>query len=108
MTTNVNKQTLWWVYFVRTPQRSLYCGITTDVQRRFKQHQDGTGAKALRGKSPLDLVWYYKVGHHKGDALRLEYKLKQLSKQKKEQLVKSQSPYQTLLALEVLAPCKSS
>ncbi len=104
MTVKANTQALWWVYFVRTPQRSLYCGITTDVQRRFKQHQDGTGAKALRGKSPLELVWFYQVGHHKGEALRLEYKLKQLSKQKKEQLIGAHSSYQTLLALKVLAP----
>jgi len=104
MTTKVNAQALWWVYFVRTPQRSLYCGITTDVKRRFKQHQDGTGAKALRGKAPLELVWSYKIGPHKGEALRLEHKLKQLNKQKKEQLIESQAPYETLLALKVLAP----
>ncbi len=102
MSSKVSSPSLWWVYFVRTPQRSLYCGITTDVERRFQQHQNGVGAKALRGKKPLELVWFYRVGHHKGDALRLEYKLKQLTKQKKELLIQSQSPYETLLALKVL------
>ncbi|WP_165313833.1 GIY-YIG nuclease family protein [Vibrio ziniensis] len=87
MTTSGNTEKLWWVYFVRTPQNSLYCGITTSVERRFKQHCSGTGAKALRGKSPLELVWSYQVGSNKGDALRLECIIKRLPKAKKEQLV---------------------
>jgi|GEM_PF-1848490 len=99
---SVNQQQ-WWVYFVRTPQCSLYCGITTDVKRRFNQHVNGTGAKALKGKAPLELVWSYQVGANKGEALRLEYKLKQLSKTQKERLVACESPYETLLALKVLS-----
>ncbi len=98
-----DKQTLWWVYFVRTPQNSLYCGITTDVERRFNQHQKGTGAKALRGKSPLKLVWSYQVGNLKGDALRLEYQLKRLTKQQKERLIISKHPFETLISLNALA-----
>lgn len=44
----------WFVYLVRCANNALYCGITTDVSRRFAQHQKGRGAKALRGKGPLD------------------------------------------------------
>ncbi len=84
---DVNNDKLWWVYFVRTPQNSLYCGITTNVERRFNQHINGTGAKALRGKSPLKLVWYYQVGPQKGEALSMEYKLKKLTKRQKETLI---------------------
>lgn len=45
----------WWLYLVRDNQNRLYTGITTDVIRRFRQHQKGTGAKNLRGKGPLHL-----------------------------------------------------
>ncbi|PNH95505.1 GIY-YIG nuclease family protein [Vibrio diazotrophicus] len=91
MTTLSNKEKSWWVYFVRTPQNSLYCGITTDVERRFGQHCSGTGAKALRGKMPLELVWSHQVGDKKGDALRLEYRIKRLSKIQKEKLIQHPS-----------------
>jgi putative endonuclease len=40
----------WFLYLVRTADNALYTGITTDVARRFLQHQTGKGAKALRGK----------------------------------------------------------
>ena len=40
----------WFLYLVRTADNALYTGITTDVARRFLQHQTGKGAKALGGK----------------------------------------------------------
>ncbi len=91
-----NNDKLWWVYFVRAPQNSLYCGITTNVERRFNQHVKGTGAKALRGKSPLELVWHYQVGPTKGEALRMEYKLKKLTKRQKETLINANDPREVL------------
>ncbi len=81
----------WWVYLVRTSGNALYCGITTDVERRFTQHQKGQGAKALRGKGPLSLAWQQEIGTSKGDALKLEYRIKQLSKADKERLVSGQT-----------------
>ncbi|MFY3325755.1 GIY-YIG nuclease family protein [Vibrio fluvialis] len=81
----------WWVYLVRTSGNALYCGITTDVERRFTQHQKGQGAKALRGKGPLSLAWQQEIGLSKGDALKLEYRIKQLSKADKERLVSGQT-----------------
>ncbi|MEI8632592.1 GIY-YIG nuclease family protein [Vibrio sp. PP-XX7] len=82
----MNQQVVWWIYLVRTPQNALYCGVSTDVERRFEQHQSGCGAKALRGKSPLLLVWSYPVGSRQ-EALQLEVKIKKLSKVKKESIV---------------------
>ncbi|WP_305417985.1 GIY-YIG nuclease family protein [Photobacterium leiognathi] len=31
--------TPWYVYLIRTSSNSLYCGVTTDVERRFDEHQ---------------------------------------------------------------------
>jgi putative endonuclease len=47
----------WFLYLVRTADNALYTGITTDVARRFLQHQTGKGAKALRGKGELQLAF---------------------------------------------------
>ncbi|ENM5824752.1 GIY-YIG nuclease family protein [Vibrio metoecus] len=77
----------WFVYLVRCANNALYCGITTDVSRRFAQHQKGCGAKALRGKGPLTLVWTHPVVEGKSAALKLEYRIKTLSKVQKEALV---------------------
>lgn len=76
----------WFVYLVRTGAGALYAGISTDPERRLRQHQSGKGARALRGKGPLSLVWQQEVPG-KGEALRLEYRLKQQSKAFKERLV---------------------
>ncbi|MDF2155337.1 GIY-YIG nuclease family protein [Vibrio sp. CAU 1672] len=78
--------TYWSVYLIRNNRNALYCGVTNDVERRFKQHQSGTGAKALKGKGPLQLEWSMPVAN-KSQALKTEYFIKQLSKEKKENLV---------------------
>lgn len=78
----------WHLYMLRTPTGMLYTGITTDVQRRLHQHQQGKGAKALRGKGELTLVFHCEAGD-RSEASKLEYQVKQLSKKQKEQLVHS-------------------
>ena len=69
---------------------NLYTGITQDVQRRFKEHQEG-GAKAakyLKGKKPLKLVFHKKIGS-RSQALKAEAKIKKWPKEKKESLIKN-------------------
>lgn len=82
--------TEWSLYVLRTHDGSLYTGISTDVSRRIEEHEnkDGKnkGAKALRGKTPLTLVYEIVVGN-RSEALKLEYKIKQLSKTLKEELI---------------------
>ncbi|WP_350306727.1 GIY-YIG nuclease family protein [Photorhabdus viridis] len=76
----------WVLYLLKTKAGMLYTGITTDINRRFAQHVKGKGAKALRGKGPLQLVFNCYAGD-RASASRLEYQVKQLSKQQKERLV---------------------
>lgn len=77
----------WHLYMLRTPAGMLYTGITTDVLRRLQQHQSGKGAKSLRGKGELTLVFHCPAGD-RSQASKLEYQIKQLNKKRKEQLVK--------------------
>lgn len=80
----------WYLYMIRCKDNSLYTGITLDIQRRFEEHQDiagsGKGAKFLRGKGPLALVYSTSVATHSA-ALKLEYKTKKMSKAKKEGMI---------------------
>ena len=78
----------WFLYLIRCKNGKLYTGITTDVERRFEEHEssDKKGSKYLRGKAPLKLVLKKKVGN-RSMALKIEAKVKKLPKTKKELLV---------------------
>ena len=78
----------WYLYIVRCRDGSLYTGISTDVGRRFAQHQGkgDTGSKYLKGKGPLSLVFETKVGSQ-SLALKVEGQVKKLPKAGKERLI---------------------
>lgn len=81
----------WQLYLVRCADGSLYTGIAIDALRRFDQHRAGRGAKYLRGRGPLQLVFQCEAGD-RTRALRLELSVKRLSKQDKERLVRGLRP----------------
>ena len=75
----------------------MYPGIATDVSRRLAEHRDGKGAKYLRGKGPLRLV-YEKVIGAKGLALSVEGRIKKLSKARKEALIEQDRMIEQVIA----------
>lgn len=79
----------WYLYMVRTAKGALYTGITTNVERRFAEHQAGgpKGARSLRGKGPLELVFTAEV-RDRSAASRMEWQLKQWPRARKEALVR--------------------
>jgi putative endonuclease len=87
----------WYVYMVRCRDGSLYTGIATDVERRFAEHQGNNGAKYLRGRSPLALVFKQRVGQ-RSRALKVERRIKCLPKKRKEALVRSGTGLKDLLS----------
>lgn len=86
--TQTAAQQSWFVYLVQTGKGMLYTGISTDPERRLRQHQGELigGAKALRGKGPLTLVWQ-QLAPNRSLASSLEYQLKQLKKADKKRLI---------------------
>lgn len=72
---------------VRCEDGSVYTGISTDVLRRWKEHQRGgsRAARYLRTRRPVDLIFSAMIGE-RGDALRAEYAIKRLEKPQKEAL----------------------
>lgn len=89
--------TAWYLYLIRCSDNRLYTGITTDIGRRFAEHQAGKGAKALRGRGELTLVFSQLVGS-RSLALRTEYRVKQLRKTDKERLVNRETDLADLIA----------
>ena len=88
--------TPWYLYLIRTADNALYTGITTDVARRYRQHQCGKGAKALRGKGELTLAFSAPVGD-RSLALRAEYRVTGQTKRQKERLVAEGEGFAALL-----------
>lgn len=73
---------------IRCHDNSLYTGVSMDVERRFKEHQEQGArcAKYLRGKAPLVLVFMDSFDS-KRLAMQAEIKVKSLTKQQKESLI---------------------
>ena len=88
---------VWHLYIIRTRAGALYTGITTDVEQRFETHKSGGGAKYLRAKGPLDLVYAVPIGG-RSLAAKAEYRLKRLTKAKKETIVANAYSRTTLLS----------
>lgn len=75
------------LYILRCGDGSLYTGIALDVARRLDEHRNGLrGAKYLRGRAPLELVFEQAAGD-RAQAQRLEHRVKRLSKAEKEALI---------------------
>ncbi len=74
--------TTWQVYIILCSDRSLYTGITTNIERRYRQHKEGNGAKYFRGRDPLDIV-YLENGHTRSTAAKREAAIKALSRAEK-------------------------
>ena len=77
----------YWVYLVRCEDGSYYTGITTDVDRRFQEHNE-RGPKAAqytRTHRVVALEATWRVAGRSA-ASKLEYRVKQLSHQQKAQL----------------------
>ncbi len=67
---------------------SIYTGVTTDIARRVKQHNDGVGARYTRSRRPVRLAFSESCAD-RGDALRRELALKALSRSEKKLVILS-------------------
>jgi len=79
---------VWSVYIVESRLGHWYTGITNNVTARVEAHNAGKGAKNLKGKAPIKLVYSKAVGD-KSTAAKLEWHLKKLNKAQKIQFVDS-------------------
>ncbi len=76
----------WVVYVVECADATLYTGITTNIERRLEQHNEGRAAKYTRHRRPVTLV-YVEHAAERGAALRREAAIKGLSTADKRALI---------------------
>ena len=77
---------MYYVYILRCEDNSLYTGITNNVSKRFEKHAAGCGAKYTKSHKAKSIEIVF-CQDSKSEALSLEYRIKQLSKIKKEKLI---------------------
>ncbi len=75
-----------YVYLLRCADHSLYCGWTTDVERRLAAHRAGTASRYTRSRRPLELARVISVADRSA-ALREEARIKRLPRAAKLELV---------------------
>lgn len=75
-------QDAFYVYLLRCNDDSLYCGWTTNLQKRFYLHKEGRGAKYTRAHPPLE-IFYYEVCLDATTARKREYQIKQMKRKEK-------------------------
>jgi putative endonuclease len=79
-------RTVAFVYLLRCADGSLYCGWTTDVERRLAAHEAGTASRYTRSRRPVELAAVMRVAD-RSEALREEARIKRLPRPAKLLLV---------------------
>lgn len=73
----------WFVYLIKSEKYDvIYTGITLDIEKRFKSHNEGKGSKYTRSRRPFVLFKKFECGS-KSEALKLEWKIKQMTRAEK-------------------------
>jgi len=82
----------WFVYIVECSDKTLYTGITTNIIRRLREHNasDKLGARSLRGKRPVTLV-YSETYSSRSEALKREAAIKHWKRGYKLKLIAGQA-----------------
>lgn len=80
-----------YVYILKCSDNSFYTGWTNDLHKRIRTHNLKKGAKYTRGRTPVKLV-YYEAYEDKITALKREYEIKKLPRNRKLELIKKCKP----------------
>lgn len=84
---------MYYLYILTCSDGTLYTGIATDVARRVEEHNSpnpNLGAKYTRSRRPVRLSYSAEFAD-RTEASKEEYRIKQLSRQGKLDLLKKKS-----------------
>ncbi len=79
---------MYYTYILKCSDSTLYTGITTDIERRLKEH-NGTmawGAKYTKIRQPVELL-YHEEYSNRSEASKRESEIKKMTREKKLQLI---------------------
>ena len=81
-----NDESAWLLYIVECRDGSLYTGITNDIDRRLKEHNDGNASRYPRSRRPVTLR-YQEPCADRSQALIRELSVKLLNRREKQALI---------------------
>ena len=76
----------WYVYILECKDSTYYTSMTSDIVRRFDEHQKGNGAKYTKGRLPIKLM-YFETLSSRSAAIKREVEIKHYSRIKKKELI---------------------
>lgn len=79
---------MYFVYIIECGDTSLYTGITTDVERRLKQHASGKGGRYTSAKESMRIA-YTEEHPDRSSALKREAEIKKWRRDKKLALIET-------------------
>jgi putative endonuclease len=85
----------WSCYLLLCSDDSYYCGITSNLAQRVRDHSSGKGSGYTKGVKPIALVWYETHEDRHGAAER-ERQIKGWSREKKKELASGHSDFEGL------------
>ncbi|MBF7097071.1 GIY-YIG nuclease family protein [Alkalibacter mobilis] len=86
---------MYFVYILRCKDNTLYTGITTNLDRRLKEHNRGTASKYTRIRKPVSLE-YWETSPNRSEASKREAEIKKLCKNEKELLITRRKAHENL------------
>ncbi len=82
---------VWFLYILECCDGSFYTGVTNDIDRRLRKHQEGTASHYTRTRRPVVLVYREECGT-RSQSLARECAVKSLSRRRKEELISGWKP----------------
>jgi len=76
----------WHLYILRCQGKTFYTGVTKDLKRRLKMHNEGKASKYTRARRPVKMIYSEDCDNHTMALVR-EYKVKALTRKGKEKLI---------------------
>jgi putative endonuclease len=78
---------MYYLYILKCADKTLYTGITTDLERRIAEHNENKlGAKYTSSRRPVELVWSKRF-KNRSKASKEEARIKSLTRTQKLDLV---------------------
>jgi putative endonuclease len=78
---------MWVVYILLCNDGSYYCGITNNLEARLAAHNNKTGAKYTRTRTPCKVAWKMTGLGDRSLASKIEYRIKRLTRADKIKMI---------------------
>jgi len=92
-----NRSKRWFLYVAECSDKSLYTGITTDIDRRINEHNHSKkGAKYTASRRPVQIV-FAKIFESQSSATKAESQFKKLRREEKLKIINGEKEFPVVI-----------